>query len=92
MVLTYLGRKLQEQPMAPKHFVLSSNYFPSKEQHQYDYTSDWGCAPSKLFNSLENSLHMTHFRYPQVLKIKKKGRKKEKRKRKKFTDKRKTED
>lgn len=26
-----------------------------------------GNAPAKLFNSLENSLHMTHFRDPQVL-------------------------
>lgn len=34
-----------------------------------------GGAPSKLFNSLENSLHMTHFRYPQVLKAKEKKKK-----------------
>lgn len=31
VVLTHLGRKLQEQPMAPKDFVLSSDDFPSKE-------------------------------------------------------------
>lgn len=31
VVLTYLGRKLQEQSTASKNFVLSSNYFPSKE-------------------------------------------------------------
>lgn len=31
VVLTHLGRKVQEQPVAPKDFVLSSEDLPSKE-------------------------------------------------------------
>lgn len=57
----------QEQPAASKSSALSGKDLSSQKQHQCDHASDpVGRVPFKLFNSLENSLHMTHFRYPQV--------------------------
>lgn len=69
--------KLQRQPSACNSFAPPAT-FPSLWRAPASLHFRQRGVLAELFNSLQNSLHMTHFRYPQVLqKFKKRKREKE---------------
>lgn len=65
MPIHVVSHKNSQQLPRTLYWVLKTS-LPRNSSSVSNTSEQVGRVPVKLFNSLENSLHMTHFRYPQV--------------------------